>query len=219
MHVENPAAFSFRYRLGRLTPHQPSSHQDSPPRPVHPQVLLGAELQGKNRTPTHTQEVNWGNLSCVCQWRFECCFSSLKIVYVARNAKDNVVSFFHFDRMNGLQPEAGDWNSYLQKFMGGKGGFKFESVWEKTVINVLFLKVVWILYSLFLLYDSVASSCVWFVARPCQRLVGKEKDLFKNTLHVLWGYGWGKRRIWRVCVCVYLYSFQLLFLHHWPWDV
>ncbi|XP_035512953.1 cytosolic sulfotransferase 3-like [Morone saxatilis] len=43
-----------------------------------------------------------------------------KIVYVARNAKDNVVSFFHFDRMNMVEPEPGDWSSYLNRFMEGK---------------------------------------------------------------------------------------------------
>ncbi|KAM3617089.1 uncharacterized protein V6R79_002106 [Siganus canaliculatus] len=43
-----------------------------------------------------------------------------KIVYVARNAKDNVVSYFHFDRMNIVEPEPGDWNSYLQRFIEGK---------------------------------------------------------------------------------------------------
>ncbi|KAM9856220.1 LOW QUALITY PROTEIN: uncharacterized protein ACBR49_002346 [Aulostomus maculatus] len=43
-----------------------------------------------------------------------------RIVYVARNAKDNVVSFFHFDRMNMIEPDPGDWNSYLQRFMQGK---------------------------------------------------------------------------------------------------
>ncbi|XP_056279847.1 cytosolic sulfotransferase 1-like isoform X1 [Pseudoliparis swirei] len=43
-----------------------------------------------------------------------------RVVYVARNAKDNVVSSFHFDRMNILQPEAGDWSNYLHRFMGGK---------------------------------------------------------------------------------------------------
>uniref|UniRef100_A0A672IP34 Sulfotransferase n=1 Tax=Salarias fasciatus TaxID=181472 RepID=A0A672IP34_SALFA len=43
-----------------------------------------------------------------------------RIVYVARNAKDNVVSYFHFDRMNKGHPEPGDWSSYLQRFKQGK---------------------------------------------------------------------------------------------------
>ncbi|KAG7266926.1 hypothetical protein CRUP_017987 [Coryphaenoides rupestris] len=44
----------------------------------------------------------------------------MQVVYVARNAKDNVVSYFHFDRMNKVQPEPGDWSSFLQRFMDGK---------------------------------------------------------------------------------------------------
>ncbi|KAM6924785.1 cytosolic sulfotransferase 3-like [Xenentodon cancila] len=43
-----------------------------------------------------------------------------RIVYIARNAKDNMVSYFHFNRMNGIQPEAGDWDSFFQNFMDGK---------------------------------------------------------------------------------------------------
>ncbi|XP_051525623.1 cytosolic sulfotransferase 3-like isoform X2 [Myxocyprinus asiaticus] len=43
-----------------------------------------------------------------------------RVVYVARNAKDNAVSYFHFDRMNMVQPEPGDWNKFLQKFLKGK---------------------------------------------------------------------------------------------------
>ncbi|KAF4070627.1 hypothetical protein AMELA_G00287490 [Ameiurus melas] len=43
-----------------------------------------------------------------------------RIVYVARNAKDNVVSYFHFDCMEKIQPEPGDWNSFLQRFKDGK---------------------------------------------------------------------------------------------------
>ncbi|XP_070766195.1 cytosolic sulfotransferase 3-like [Enoplosus armatus] len=43
-----------------------------------------------------------------------------RIVYVARNAKDNAVSFFHFDRMNIMHAEPGDWSSYIQRFMEGK---------------------------------------------------------------------------------------------------
>ncbi|XP_040009266.1 cytosolic sulfotransferase 3-like [Xiphias gladius] len=43
-----------------------------------------------------------------------------RIVYVARNGKDSVVSYFHFERMTMIQPEPGDWSSYLQRFMEGK---------------------------------------------------------------------------------------------------
>ncbi|XP_073326402.1 cytosolic sulfotransferase 3-like [Pagrus major] len=43
-----------------------------------------------------------------------------KIVYMGRNAKDSMVSFFHFDRMAMTQPDPGDWNSYFNRFMEGK---------------------------------------------------------------------------------------------------
>uniref|UniRef100_A0A8B9LS71 Sulfotransferase n=1 Tax=Astyanax mexicanus TaxID=7994 RepID=A0A8B9LS71_ASTMX len=46
-----------------------------------------------------------------------------KIIYVARNPKDNVVSYFHFDRMNLSQPEPGPWPEYLQMFMKGELGW------------------------------------------------------------------------------------------------
>ncbi|XP_056896915.1 cytosolic sulfotransferase 3-like [Takifugu flavidus] len=43
-----------------------------------------------------------------------------RIVYVARNAKDSVVSYYHFERMTVIFPEPGDWDSYLKRFMAGK---------------------------------------------------------------------------------------------------
>ncbi|KAF7695075.1 cytosolic sulfotransferase 3-like isoform X1 [Silurus meridionalis] len=46
-----------------------------------------------------------------------------KVVYVARNAKDNAVSYYHFERMNMGQPEPVDWNNFLQMFMDGKKVF------------------------------------------------------------------------------------------------
>ncbi|KAM7411656.1 hypothetical protein PAMA_021577 [Pampus argenteus] len=59
-----------------------------------------------------------------------------RIVYVARNAKDCAVSYFHFNRMNNGQPEAGDWSTFIQNFMEGKMVFgpwydHVNNWWEK----------------------------------------------------------------------------------------
>ncbi|XP_048874188.1 cytosolic sulfotransferase 2-like [Brienomyrus brachyistius] len=69
-----------------------------------------------------------------------------KIIYVARNAKDTAVSFFHFDRMNMVQPEPGDWPSYLQRFQDGKVVFgswydHVKGWWEKkqTYANIHYM--------------------------------------------------------------------------------
>ncbi|KAM8808210.1 sulfotransferase 1B1-like [Eudromia elegans] len=43
-----------------------------------------------------------------------------KVVYVARNAKDVAVSFYHFYLMNKLLPHAGTWAEYLEEFMAGR---------------------------------------------------------------------------------------------------
>ncbi|XP_036402417.1 cytosolic sulfotransferase 3-like [Megalops cyprinoides] len=43
-----------------------------------------------------------------------------RVLYVARNPKDTIVSFYHFDRMNQIQPEAGPWDDYIHKFNSGK---------------------------------------------------------------------------------------------------
>ncbi|XP_030232738.1 cytosolic sulfotransferase 3 isoform X2 [Gadus morhua] len=51
-------------------------------------------------------------------WEQKC-----RVVYVARNAKDNAVSYFHFNRMDSVQPEPGDWNSFLQNYMEGQMAF------------------------------------------------------------------------------------------------
>ncbi|KAK1899273.1 Cytosolic sulfotransferase 3 [Dissostichus eleginoides] len=42
------------------------------------------------------------------------------IVYVARNAKDTAVSYYHFCRMNYCMPEPADWSTFLQNYMEGK---------------------------------------------------------------------------------------------------
>ncbi|XP_062943765.1 sulfotransferase 1C1-like [Cynocephalus volans] len=48
-------------------------------------------------------------------WEKKC-----KIIYVARNAKDTVVSYYHFQRMNEELPDPGSWDEYFETFLAGK---------------------------------------------------------------------------------------------------
>uniref|UniRef100_A0A3B3WYE9 Sulfotransferase n=1 Tax=Poecilia mexicana TaxID=48701 RepID=A0A3B3WYE9_9TELE len=112
-----------------------------------------------------------------------------KIIYVARNAKDTVVSYFHFDRMNKAQPEPGDWNSFLQRFVDGKMVFgswndHVGGWWEKTKTrsNILYL-----------FYEDLIEDTEREVSRICSFLELSsstdlkkevtEKSLFNNMKH------------------------------------
>lgn len=73
-------------------------------------------------------------------WENKC-----KAIYVARNAKDNLVSYYHFDCMNLTQPEPGPWDGYIHKFMRGDLGWgswydHVKGYWEKREKkNILYL--------------------------------------------------------------------------------
>ncbi|XP_069508159.1 sulfotransferase 1 family member D1-like [Ambystoma mexicanum] len=65
-------------------------------------------------------------------WETNC-----KIIYVARNAKDEAVSYFHFYQMAKAHPEPGTWQEYLQSFMSGDVAFgswydHVKGWWEKA---------------------------------------------------------------------------------------
>ncbi|KAK2097810.1 Sulfotransferase 1A1 [Saguinus oedipus] len=44
----------------------------------------------------------------------------VKVVYVARNAKDVAVSYYHFYQMAKVHPDPGTWDNFLEKFMAGE---------------------------------------------------------------------------------------------------
>ncbi|XP_049615530.1 sulfotransferase 1C1 [Syngnathus scovelli] len=73
-------------------------------------------------------------------WEKKC-----KTIYIARNAKDNMVSYYYFDHMNKTQPEPGPWEGYIHKFMRGElsWGSWYDHVkgyWEaREKKNILYL--------------------------------------------------------------------------------
>ncbi|XP_075434924.1 sulfotransferase 1C4-like isoform X2 [Ascaphus truei] len=73
-------------------------------------------------------------------WKLNC-----KVIYVARNARDTMTSFYHFDHMVTFHPDPGTWEQYVQRFMKGDVGWgswydHVKGFWEKKdKHNILYL--------------------------------------------------------------------------------
>ncbi|XP_002929507.2 sulfotransferase family cytosolic 1B member 1 [Ailuropoda melanoleuca] len=71
--------------------------------------------------------------------------NNCKMIYLARNAKDVAVSYYHFDLMNNLEPVPGPWEEYLERFMTGNVAYgswfnHVKSWWKKKEEHpILFL--------------------------------------------------------------------------------
>ncbi|XP_069591072.1 sulfotransferase 1 family member D1-like isoform X2 [Ranitomeya imitator] len=83
-----------------------------------PSVPSGTEILNKQNFPrvikTHLQ----ADVLPQSFWDKNC-----KIIYVARNAKDVAVSYYHFYRMAYGHPEPGTWDEFLNSYMEGNVAF------------------------------------------------------------------------------------------------
>ncbi|KAM4663775.1 sulfotransferase 1C1-like [Discoglossus pictus] len=73
-------------------------------------------------------------------WKHNC-----KVIYVARNAKDTLTSFYHFDHIVQIHPDPGTIEEYTERFMKGDVGWgswydHVKGFWEaKDKYNILYL--------------------------------------------------------------------------------
>ncbi|XP_075035061.1 sulfotransferase 1 family member D1-like [Mixophyes fleayi] len=83
-----------------------------------PSMPSGTELLDKLDFPRVIKTHLPVSVLPVSFWEKNC-----KVIYVARNAKDVAVSYYHFYRMAYGHPEPGTWDEFLNSFMEGKVAF------------------------------------------------------------------------------------------------
>ncbi|XP_068948355.1 sulfotransferase 1B1-like [Petaurus breviceps papuanus] len=109
----------------------------------------------------------------------DCWKNNCKIIYMARNAKDVAVSYYHFDLMNKLEPYPNSWAEYLEKYMTGKVSYgswftHVKSWWDKKEDYPL----------LYLFYEDMKKNPKKEIEKVMQFL-GKNQDeeVLKKIIH------------------------------------
>lgn len=54
-----------------------------------------------------------------------CCLVALQVIYVARNPKDVLVSYYHFSKFIRTLEKISDFNIFMERFLAGKGRIFF----------------------------------------------------------------------------------------------
>lgn len=65
-----------------------------------------------------SRAVGRGHCSCSLNHSFSC----PQVIYMARNPKDVVISYYYFYQMAKIHPDPGTLAEFLETFMNGKGG-------------------------------------------------------------------------------------------------
>ncbi|XP_015976272.2 sulfotransferase 1C1 [Rousettus aegyptiacus] len=80
-----------------------------------PPLTSGLDLANKMPSPRTMKSHLPVNMIPPSFWK-----KNSKIIYVARNAKDILVSYYYFSRMNKMVPDPGTWEEYIEAFQAGK---------------------------------------------------------------------------------------------------
>lgn len=64
-----------------------------------------------------------------------CRLHSLKVIYVARNPKDVLVSYFHFHKIANMLETPKDFDDFFEKFLRGNGKRGPSTDWHKFVTS------------------------------------------------------------------------------------